>query len=87
MKKNTVLNLDTGKLLVAPSILAFDCSKLGDDRKRIDDAGCDLIHLDVMDGHFVPNITFGPPLVKSIRKYSDLCFDAHLMISEPLKYI
>ncbi len=72
---------------IAPSLLSADFSKLGEEIKRVEDAGADLIHIDVMDGHFVPNITIGPPVVKAIRKVTDLPFDVHLMISRPEKYI
>jgi ribulose-phosphate 3-epimerase len=73
--------------LLAPSILSADFSILGQQIKEIEEAGADIIHLDIMDGRYVPNITFGPPVVESIRKITDLPFDAHLMIVEPEKYI
>ena len=76
-----------GNVKIAPSILAADFSKIGEETASISVQGADLIHLDVMDGVFVKNITFGPKLIKDIRKYSDKTFDAHLMIVEPWKYI
>lgn len=72
---------------LSPSILSADFAKLGEDVKRIDNAGCDWIHIDVMDGIFVPNISFGMPVVKAIRKCTDKFFDVHLMIEEPIKYV
>ena len=72
---------------IAPSILSADFSILGEEIKKIDAYGADLIHIDVMDGMFVPNISFGVPVIKSIRKYTKLPFDVHLMIEEPSRYI
>ena len=74
-------------MLIAPSILASDFSRLGEQIQMITQAGADWIHLDVMDGLFVPNITFGAPVIKAVKPYSDLPFDVHLMIEEPIRYI
>lgn len=71
---------------IAPSLLSCDFSKMGEEIKRMDVCGADWMHLDVMDGHFVPNITFGAPVIKTVRGYTDKPFDVHLMISDPLKY-
>jgi len=76
-----------GTIEVVPSILSADFAKLADEIAEIESAGVNVVHLDVMDGHFVPNITIGPPVVAKLRKYSKLVFDCHLMISEPVKYV
>ena len=75
------------KVLVAPSILSADFSKLGQEIRDVEKAGADWIHIDVMDGHFVPNITIGPVVVKSVRKATALPFDVHLMIDRPADYV
>ena len=75
------------KIQISPSILAGDFSNLGLEIKRLEQAGADMIHVDVMDGHFVPHLTIGPPVIKSLRRYTDLPFDVHLMISPVHKYI
>ncbi|MDQ7779218.1 MAG: ribulose-phosphate 3-epimerase [Planctomycetota bacterium] len=74
-------------VLIAPSILAADFARLGEDVRRVAEAGADWIHVDVMDGHFVPNITIGPAIVGALRGFTQLPFDVHLMISEPQKYV
>jgi ribulose-phosphate 3-epimerase len=76
----------TGTIEIAPSILSADFAKLADEIAVVESAGVTIVHLDVMDGHFVPNITFGPPVIAKLRKYSSLVFDSHLMITDPAKY-
>ena len=75
------------KIKISPSILSADFSQLGTEIKRLEEGGADLIHVDVMDGHFVPNLTIGSPVIKALRQYSTLPFDVHLMISPVHKYI
>ena len=75
------------KIQISPSILSADFSQLGSEIKRLEKAGADMIHVDVMDGHFVPNLTIGPPVIKALKKQSSLPFDVHLMISPVHKYI
>ncbi len=75
------------KIQISPSILSADFSQLGNEIKRLEEGGADMIHVDVMDGHFVPNLTIGPPVIKALRKYTKLPFDVHLMISPVHKYI
>jgi ribulose-phosphate 3-epimerase len=75
-----------GTIEIAPSILSADFARLADEIAAIESAGVNMVHLDVMDGHFVPNITIGPPVIAKLRKYSNLVFDSHLMISEPEKF-
>ena len=75
------------KIQISPSILSANFSQLGNEIKRLEDGGADMIHVDVMDGHFVPNLTIGPPAIKALRNYTKLPFDVHLMISPVHKYI
>jgi len=75
------------KIQISPSILSADFSQLGSEIRKLEQGGADLIHVDVMDGHFVPNLTIGPPVIKNLRKYTKLPFDVHLMISPVHDYI
>ena len=87
MIKHPLSEFKNNRLLVSPSVLACNFACLADELKAAEQAEADMIHLDIMDGHFVPNITFGPPVVASMRKYTALPFDVHLMLVHPDRYV
>ena len=88
MKKNTSkMPAVNGKISVAPSILSADLCRLGEEVSRVEKAGADWLHVDIMDGHFVPNLSFGPAVVRSLKGYTDLALDVHLMVTNPLNFI
>lgn len=84
---STIKNLSVNDVLIAPSLLAADFGNLENQMILAEEGGADLFHIDVMDGHFVPNLSMGPPIVKSIRNVSNLIFDVHLMLTNPLLFI
>lgn len=87
MNRTTLAALDARRLLIAPSILAADFARLGEEIRRIEQAGADVVHVDVMDGHFVPNLTIGPPVVEKLRAATALPFDVHLMLTNPRAFV
>jgi ribulose-phosphate 3-epimerase len=87
MKRPNLQSCNSRKLLVAPSILAADFARLGEEIHRIEDGSADVVHIDIMDGHFVPNLTLGPPVVEKIRPITRLPFDVHLMLTHPRAFV
>ncbi|NLE53397.1 MAG: hypothetical protein GX617_00540, partial [Lentisphaerae bacterium] len=85
--KQPLTSLPGKALYIAPSILAADFSRLGDDLRQASTGGADMVHIDIMDGHFVPNLSMGPGVVQAIRPVTALPFDVHLMLSEPGRYL
>ena len=87
MIRRTLQALDPARLYIAPSLLSADFARMGDEVRACAAAGADVLHIDVMDGHFVPNLAIGPDLVRAIRPLTDLPFDVHLMLSHPARYL
>ncbi len=87
MKNTSKMPAVNGKISIAPSILSADLCHLGQDVSRVQQAGADWLHVDIMDGHFVPNLSFGPAVVRSLKKHTDLPLDVHLMVTHPLHFI
>ncbi len=87
MERQPLTDRDHHRLLVAPSLLAADFARLGEEIRRVEAAGADILHVDVMDGHFVPNLTIGPPVVEKLRPVSRLPFDVHLMLTNPRSFV
>jgi len=87
MKNRNLKEMNFDRVLVSPSLLAADFSRLQEEIHRVESANCDMLHLDIMDGHFVPNLTFGPPVIAAIRKHTGLLFDTHFMLTNPGKYV
>ena len=84
---NTIRNLSTASSIIAPSLLAADFANLQSEIIEAEHGGAELLHIDIMDGHFVPNLSMGPPIVKSIRNVTDMLFDVHLMLTNPADYV
>ena len=87
MTRHRITEISMARTAIAPSLLAADFSRLGDDIRAADTAGADVLHVDIMDGHFVPNLTIGPPVVAALRDVSSLPFDVHLMLTHPEQYV
>ncbi len=86
-KPTPLTRLPRGRVLIAPSLLAADFSRTGEEVRRVEQAGADILHVDIMDGHFVPNLSMGPPVVRALRPTTALPFDVHLMLTHPGRYV